>query len=197
VLYARPCGLVVCLEEPQGWWCARPMWPAAPVLGAAGQKPRAGRSVDPCTTHRSGAPDLDRGPRTGRRDLRVHAPRPSARSRSRPPSAPSTATDFDLHTMLRPPTGIFSSQGKKVARPGMPSTERLWVYDLPHTQGSERGVSARGIRCTKRFTWATHGSPHRRLAHQRALYPQAEPTPAGRPGRRRRGIPAWWAEVVS
>ncbi|WP_295699370.1 hypothetical protein [Lapillicoccus sp.] len=24
----------------------------------------------------------------------------------------------------------------------MPSTERLWVYDLPQTQSSERGVSA-------------------------------------------------------
>jgi type I restriction enzyme M protein len=47
--------------------------------------------------------------------------------------------DFDLHTMLRLPTGIFYAQGvkanvlyfdKKVARPGQPWTERLWVYDL-------------------------------------------------------------------
>src|SRR5699024_10734151 len=47
--------------------------------------------------------------------------------------------DFDLHTMLRLPTGIFYAQGvkanvlffdKKVARPGTPWTERLWVYDL-------------------------------------------------------------------
>jgi type I restriction enzyme M protein len=48
-------------------------------------------------------------------------------------------TDFDLHTMLRLPTGIFYAQGvkanvlffdKKVARPGQPWTEKLWVYDL-------------------------------------------------------------------
>jgi len=48
-------------------------------------------------------------------------------------------TDFDLHTMLRLPTGIFYAQGvkanvlffdKKPARPGQPWTERLWVYDL-------------------------------------------------------------------
>ncbi|MGI8949656.1 MAG: type I restriction-modification system subunit M [Ornithinimicrobium sp.] len=48
-------------------------------------------------------------------------------------------TDFDLHTMLRLPTGIFYAQGvkanvlffdKRVARPGQPWTERLWVYDL-------------------------------------------------------------------
>ncbi len=48
-------------------------------------------------------------------------------------------TDFDLHTMLRLPTGIFYAQGvkanvlffdKKVARPDRPWTERLWVYDL-------------------------------------------------------------------
>jgi type I restriction enzyme M protein len=41
--------------------------------------------------------------------------------------------------MLRLPTGIFYAQGvkanvlffdKKVARPGQPWTERLWVYDL-------------------------------------------------------------------
>jgi len=47
--------------------------------------------------------------------------------------------DFDLHTMLRLPTGIFYAQGvkanvlffdKKPARPGTPWTERLWVYDL-------------------------------------------------------------------
>lgn len=47
--------------------------------------------------------------------------------------------DFDLHTMLRLPTGLFYAQGvkanvlffdKKVARPGKPWTERLWVYDL-------------------------------------------------------------------
>ncbi|EFV91248.1 N-6 DNA methylase [Dietzia cinnamea P4] len=47
--------------------------------------------------------------------------------------------DFDLHTMLRLPTGIFYAQGvkanvlffdKKVARPGTPWTEKLWVYDL-------------------------------------------------------------------
>ena len=48
-------------------------------------------------------------------------------------------TDFDLHTMLRLPTGIFYAQGvkanvllfdKRVARPGQPWTERLWIYDL-------------------------------------------------------------------
>ena len=48
-------------------------------------------------------------------------------------------TDFDLHTMLRLPTGIFYAQGvkanvlffdKKVARPGQPWTDKLWVYDL-------------------------------------------------------------------
>lgn len=47
--------------------------------------------------------------------------------------------DFDLHTMLRLPTGIFYAQGvkanvlffdKKVARTGRPWTDRLWVYDL-------------------------------------------------------------------
>ena len=52
-------------------------------------------------------------------------------------------TDFDLHTMLRLPTGIFYAQGvkanvlffdKKVARPGMPWTQRLWVYDLRTNQ---------------------------------------------------------------
>ena len=48
-------------------------------------------------------------------------------------------SDFDLHTMLRLPTGIFYAQGvkanvlffdKKVARPGQPWTTKLWVYDL-------------------------------------------------------------------
>ena len=48
-------------------------------------------------------------------------------------------TDFNLHTMLRLPTGIFYAQGvkanvlffdKKVARPGQPWTDKLWVYDL-------------------------------------------------------------------
>lgn len=48
-------------------------------------------------------------------------------------------TDFDLHTMLRLPTGLFYAQGvkanvlffdRKQARPGQPWTERLWVYDL-------------------------------------------------------------------
>ncbi|MGL4745377.1 MAG: HsdM family class I SAM-dependent methyltransferase [Dermatophilaceae bacterium] len=52
-------------------------------------------------------------------------------------------TDFDLHTMLRLPTGIFYAQGvkanvlffdKKVARHGQPWTERLWVYDLRTNQ---------------------------------------------------------------
>ncbi|WP_171151490.1 type I restriction-modification system subunit M [Flexivirga aerilata] len=52
-------------------------------------------------------------------------------------------TDFDLHTMLRLPTGIFYANGvkanvlffdKKVARPGQPWTERLWVYDLRTNQ---------------------------------------------------------------
>jgi type I restriction enzyme M protein len=47
--------------------------------------------------------------------------------------------DFDLHTMLRLPTGIFYKPGvkanvlffdKRPARPGKPWTERLWVYDL-------------------------------------------------------------------
>lgn len=48
-------------------------------------------------------------------------------------------TDYNLHTMLRLPTGIFYAQGvkanvlffdKKMARPGKPWTEKLWVYDL-------------------------------------------------------------------
>jgi len=47
--------------------------------------------------------------------------------------------DFDLHTMLRLPTGIFYAQGvkanvlffdKRPARPGQPWTDKLWVYDL-------------------------------------------------------------------
>ncbi len=52
-------------------------------------------------------------------------------------------TDFDLHTMLRLPTGIFYAQGvkanvlffdKKRANPGQHWTERLWVYDLRTNQ---------------------------------------------------------------
>jgi len=52
-------------------------------------------------------------------------------------------TDFDLHTMLRLPTGIFYAQGvkanvlffdRKPARPGVAWTERLWVYDLRTNQ---------------------------------------------------------------
>ncbi len=48
-------------------------------------------------------------------------------------------TDFDLHTMLRLPTGIFYAQGvkanvlffdKRRPRDRQPWTERLWVYDL-------------------------------------------------------------------
>lgn len=51
--------------------------------------------------------------------------------------------DFDLHTMLRLPTGIFYAQGvkanvlffdRKPARPERPWTERLWVYDLRTNQ---------------------------------------------------------------
>ncbi|EFP58304.1 class I SAM-dependent DNA methyltransferase [Dermacoccus sp. Ellin185] len=47
--------------------------------------------------------------------------------------------DYDLHTMLRLPTGIFYAQGikanvlffdRKMARPGRPWTQKLWVYDL-------------------------------------------------------------------
>jgi len=46
--------------------------------------------------------------------------------------------DFDLHTMLRLPTGIFYAQGVKAnvlffdKKPAgeRPWTERLWVYDL-------------------------------------------------------------------
>ena len=46
---------------------------------------------------------------------------------------------YNLHTMLRLPTGIFYAQGvkanvlffeRKMARPGQPWTEKLWVYDL-------------------------------------------------------------------
>jgi type I restriction enzyme M protein len=51
--------------------------------------------------------------------------------------------DFDLHTMLRLPTGIFYAQGvkanvlffdKKPANPGRPWTKLLWVYDLRTNQ---------------------------------------------------------------
>jgi type I restriction enzyme M protein len=51
--------------------------------------------------------------------------------------------DFDLHTMLRLPTGIFYAQGvkanvlffdKRPADPDRPWTERLWVYDLRTNQ---------------------------------------------------------------
>jgi type I restriction enzyme M protein len=51
--------------------------------------------------------------------------------------------DFDLHTMLRLPTGIFYAQGVKanvlffdklIAAPGIPWTEKLWVYDLRTNQ---------------------------------------------------------------
>jgi len=51
--------------------------------------------------------------------------------------------DFELHTMLRLPTGIFYAQGvkanvlffdKRPARPGQPWTEKLWVYDLRTNQ---------------------------------------------------------------
>lgn len=50
---------------------------------------------------------------------------------------------FDLHTMLRLPTGLFYAQGvkanvlffdKRQARPGQPWTEKLWVYDLRTNQ---------------------------------------------------------------
>jgi type I restriction enzyme M protein len=52
-------------------------------------------------------------------------------------------TEFDAHTLLRLPTGIFYAGGvkanvlffdKKPARPGQPWTERLWVYDLRTNQ---------------------------------------------------------------
>ena len=51
--------------------------------------------------------------------------------------------ECNVHTLLRLPTGIFYAQGvkanvlffdKKVARPGLPWTERLWVYDLRTNQ---------------------------------------------------------------
>jgi type I restriction enzyme M protein len=50
--------------------------------------------------------------------------------------------DFDLHTMLRLPTGIFYAQGVKAnvlffdKRPAseQPWTQRLWVYDLRTNQ---------------------------------------------------------------
>ena len=68
-------------------------------------------------------------------------------------------TDFDLHTMLRLPTGIFYAQGvkanvlffdKKVARPGQPWTERLWVYDLRTTSTSPSSRTRSG-----EPTWTT------------------------------------------
>jgi type I restriction enzyme M protein len=52
-------------------------------------------------------------------------------------------TEFDVHTLLRLPTGIFYAGGvkanvlffdKRPARPGQPWTERLWVYDLRTNQ---------------------------------------------------------------
>jgi type I restriction enzyme M protein len=50
--------------------------------------------------------------------------------------------DFDMHTMLRLPTGIFYAQGVKAnvlffdKRPAAecPWTERLWIYDLRTNQ---------------------------------------------------------------
>jgi type I restriction enzyme M protein len=51
--------------------------------------------------------------------------------------------EFDVHTLLRLPTGIFYAGGvkanvlffdKKPARPGQPWTERLWVYDFRTNQ---------------------------------------------------------------
>ncbi|SMO37274.1 HsdM family class I SAM-dependent methyltransferase [Propioniciclava tarda] len=48
-------------------------------------------------------------------------------------------TEYDLHTMLRLPTGLFYAQGvkanvlffdKRRARPGQPWTDKLWIYDL-------------------------------------------------------------------
>lgn len=50
--------------------------------------------------------------------------------------------DFDLHTLLRLPTGVFYAQGVKAnvlffdKKPGreQPWTERLWVYDLRTNQ---------------------------------------------------------------
>jgi type I restriction enzyme M protein len=52
-------------------------------------------------------------------------------------------TEFDVHTLLRLPTGIFYAGGvkanvlffdKRVASPDRPWTERLWVYDLRTNQ---------------------------------------------------------------
>ncbi|CAB4924616.1 MAG: N-6 DNA methylase [Actinobacteria bacterium] len=51
--------------------------------------------------------------------------------------------EYDVHTLLRLPTGIFYAGGvkanvlffdKKPARPGQPWTDRLWVYDLRTNQ---------------------------------------------------------------
>ncbi len=51
--------------------------------------------------------------------------------------------EYDVHTMLRLPTGIFYAGGvkanvlffdKRPARPGQPWTERRWVYDLRTNQ---------------------------------------------------------------
>lgn len=51
--------------------------------------------------------------------------------------------EFDVHTMLRLPTGVFYAGGvkanvlffdKKPARPGQPWTEKLWVYDFRTNQ---------------------------------------------------------------
>lgn len=52
--------------------------------------------------------------------------------------------DFDLHTMLRLPTGIFYAQGvkanvlffdrRRARSDGRPWTERLWIYDLRTNQ---------------------------------------------------------------
>ena len=50
--------------------------------------------------------------------------------------------DFDLHTMLRLPTGIFYAKGVKAnvlfvdkrAAAERPWTERLWIYDLRTNQ---------------------------------------------------------------
>jgi type I restriction enzyme M protein len=51
--------------------------------------------------------------------------------------------EYDVHTLLRLPTGIFYAGGvkanvlffdKKPARPGQPWTDALWVYDLRTNQ---------------------------------------------------------------
>jgi type I restriction enzyme M protein len=51
--------------------------------------------------------------------------------------------EYDVHTLLRLPTGIFYAGGvkanvlffdKKPARPGQPWTDRLWVFDLRTNQ---------------------------------------------------------------